>query len=597
MLRAGARRNERRQDRRWAKARAARQLYDIQGHFSSYSSVPQTGPEDATRHKDIQQVGPTVAGAATSSQARPAQSETCNQGAFPCAENIFVNQDTSSEDDNSGEEIDETLSSLLHRLRDWAGRHNITHAALYDLLPILKDKEPDLPSDARTLLATPRECPIRPLSNGEYVHFGLKPGLAKCLSSGLLIPEAETLHLTLNIDGLPLFNNSNQQLWPILAMVSETKDGGPFPIGVFSAKKKPQNLDEYLNEFVQEMDEAQTEGIECFGKKWRVAIRAVVCDYPARVYVKSTKGHTGHYGCDKCTQYGVWLHRRTFPETKAPLRTDHSFAAKHQEEHHTGESPFSQLGIGMVSQFPIDYMRLVLLGVVRKFVKYWASGPFSVRRSSGQLEVMNKRIRLLRPHTPSDFSRMLRTLEERDKWKATEARLFLLYACPVVLKGVLTEESFRHFVTLHVAIRIPCTKDCPEHLVSSADQLLHYFVEQASSERLYGETVHVYNVHGLIHLAQDVRAFGPLDSFSSFPFENYLGSLKKKVRSGSRPLAQVYRRLKERMACTNSPSETNEAVVLREHTNGPVPPAFINARQFMEVVYHEQSLKTTEGDN
>ena len=37
----------------------------------------------------------------------------------------------------------------------------------------------------------------------------------------------------------------------------------------------------------------------------------------------------------------------------------------------------------------------------------------------------------------------------------------------------------------------------------------------------------MYNVHGLIHIAEDVKRFGPLDSYSAFPFENYLGHLKQ----------------------------------------------------------------------
>ncbi|CAN8019053.1 unnamed protein product [Ixodes persulcatus] len=152
-------------------------------------------------------------------------------------------------------------------------------------------------------------------------------------------------------------------------------------------------------------------------------------------------------------------------------------------------------------------------------------------------------------------------------------------------------------MTLHVAIRILCTKDCPERLISYAEQLLHFFVNKAASATLYGEAVHVYNVHALVHIANDVRAFGPLDSFSSFPFENYLGSLKRKVRSGNRPLAQLYKRMKENLACTSTGTQVNEETVSREHAEGPVPPAFVNATQFSEVIYHGRSLKTTRGDN
>jgi len=35
---------------------------------------------------------------------------------------------------------------------------------------------------------------------------------------------------------------------------------------------------------------------------------------------------------------------------------------------------------------------------------------------------------------------------------------------------------------------------------------------------------------GLLHLLQDVRNYGALDNVSAFPFESFLGKLKKKVR-------------------------------------------------------------------
>ena len=55
----------------------------------------------------------------------------------------------------------------------------------------------------------------------------------------------------------------------------------------------------------------------------------------------------------------------------------------------------------------------------------------------------------------------------------------------------------------------------------------------------------MYSVHGLIHIAEDVKRFGPLDSYSAFPFENYLGHLKQLLRKPQSPLQQI-RRVEER---------------------------------------------------
>ena len=52
-------------------------------------------------------------------------------------------------------------------------------------------------------------------------------------------------------------------------------------------------------------------------------------------------------------------------------------------------------------------------------------------------------------------------------------------------------------------------------------------------------------MHGLMHLPDDARKYGCLDNCSAFPYENYLHQLKKLVRSGQNPLAQILKRLSE----------------------------------------------------
>lgn len=55
-----------------------------------------------------------------------------------------------------------------------------------------------------------------------------------------------------------------------------------------------------------------------------------------------------------------------------------------------------------------------------------------------------------------------------------------------------------------------------------------------------------FNVHELLHIAEDYKKFGPLDNISAFPFENYLKQLKEMVRKHDKPLQQITKRLNEK---------------------------------------------------
>ena len=70
------------------------------------------------------------------------------------------------------------------------------------------------------------------------------------------------------------------------------------------------------------------------------------------------------------------------------------------------------------------------------------------------------------------------------------------------------------------------------------------FVTQAVD--IYGRGFVVCNAHGLTLLSEDVKQFGSLGSDSVFPFENFLGQLKRLVCKPQFPLQQTVRRLFER---------------------------------------------------
>jgi hypothetical protein len=355
-----------------------------------------------------------------------------------------------------------TESSMGEKLAEWAVKHNITHRALGDLLALLQSYHPGLPKDPRTLMATPRNYSIRHMENndGQYYHFGIVNGI-KSLNHLKYVSFLPEILLQLNFDGLPLFKSSACELWPVLCLIKNLQFE-PFVVGLYCGKKKPSSLNDYLKEFVEELQFVLKSGLEFENCHYTVKLQCFVGDAPARAFIKNVKGHSGYFGCDKCIQEGHYIdNRMTFPNSNAPLRTDEQFrTAEDYDEHHRGPTPLNVLEFRLVSGFALDYMHLVCLGVMRKLLLFWLNGRIrretylASRLSSVSVQCLSAKLVDLRHCLPREFVRRPRSLSELDRWKATEFRSFLLYTGPVVLKGVLSDTVYSHFMLSSSAISL-----------------------------------------------------------------------------------------------------------------------------------------------
>lgn len=508
---------------------------------------------------------------------------------------IARNVDSDDEDNNDENANDEP--TLRDKLATWALRFNVSHAQLSALLEILKPSHPDLPKDPRTLLSTSQHVKTVSVAGGDYYYFGVAYWLQIILNKCSFVGDVKQITLNINIDGIPLFKSSKTCLWPILGTVNET-EGSPFPIALYCSEHKPSSVNEFVKDFVTEMKQLEVSGFcnDASKRMYQVRVGAVICDAPARSFVKCIKTHNGYNCCERCVQHGQWSDKIILPDLNATLRSDASFVTQEDAGHHTDTSPFVELKLGMVSGFPLDYMHLICLGVTRRLIHQWVQGSRSCRLSQNTVSAVSERLCVFQCSTPREFSRKPRTLLDYKLWKATELRLFLIYTGPVVLKGLLSPEMYSNFLDLSVAARILLSPGLHDTYLDYADQLLKYFVQCFSS--LYGEQQLVYNVHSLIHIADDARRFGSLDNVSSFKFESYLGQLKKLVRSPNLPCAQIVRRILEGSAGPLSDCDnTNDKMFKQCHSDGPVTFLFRHCIQYKQ--YHGTSffLSTRHGDN
>lgn len=166
----------------------------------------------------------------------------------------------------------------------------------------------------------------------------------------------------------------------------------------------------------------------------------------------------------------------------------------------------------------------------------------------------------------------------------------------MVLYNVLASPVYSNFMLLSVATYILLSPQYCNALNEFAHTCLVSFVDHFS--RLYGPEFVAYNVHGLVHISDDVKQHGNLDEFSAFPFESYLGKLKKLIRKPDNPLAQIILRLSEMDNQYNEKDDCLRRGLKKQHENGPVPPVFSGVvSQFKEVLLSGSVIRTSEGDN
>ncbi len=453
-----------------------------------------------------------------------------------------------SDDTETGSSSDE-ISDLRSDMAKWAVRNKATRTSVDELLSLLRKHGHRLPKDARTLLGTPRHVDAQDLCGGQYLYFGLESGLLKICSQyqEKIMSRENHVLLNFNIDGLPLFKSSNVQIWPILCSVKRFQ---PFVVAVFCGNGKPNSVRDFMSEFLEELTTLQHDGISFKGETLNVKVNAFICDAPARAFLKCIKGHNAYNSCERCTIEGNYMnHRVVFnyqPQEKILSRTEEEFSSLSYPFHQNGLSPLVDAGLSCIQSFVLDYMHLVCLGVVRCLLVFLKQGPRECKISQRQIREISSKLESLNGKLPREFARQPRSLASLERWKATEFRQFLLYTEPVVLRDVLPDSFYHHFLTLTVAMSIllDADDDTRKAYTAYAEELLMHFYK--TSTKLYSPVFPSYNVHSLIHLAADVRHFGTsLNEICAFPFENHLHKLKKSVRNATNPISQLSKRITE----------------------------------------------------
>lgn len=397
------------------------------------------------------------------------------------------------------------------------------------------------------LFKTPRDkIQATPIDGGEYFHYGIEAGLQ--MYNPKVFRGMTMLCIDIGIDGFLLAASSSQVGWLIMGAIVDVRLI-PFLIGMYCGKHSVKSIDAFMKPFCEDAGNLMKNGVQLIKNGPRVPfrIRLFCCDTPARSMITNTKYYSAKAGCHKCNQRSYHRGYLNFFQTyKGDPRTDILFGLKVDTDHHKSliTSELEKLGIGMVSQFPYEVMHLIDLGVTKSVLSAIVDKT-TVKKNSIDVDGMCLKYESYKTFCPRDFARKPRNLVLAKKFKATEFRQFVLYTGVVLLKEYLPIDMYTHFLTLSLAYRI-VHSDCGDDALAMAEYLFQAFVYDY--KMFYPKGGLGYNVHGLLHVVDDVKLYGCVDSYSAYKFENCIQLLGNTIRKSHQVLQQVYNRILEKNA-------------------------------------------------
>lgn len=167
----------------------------------------------------------------------------------------------------------------------WLSGLNVTHTQLRGVLRIWNKHVPlpPLPSDPRTILETPKNITIK----NDYWHRGLKCALFSMLKKNKSDVPNNTLSLKINTDGITVLKSSAMECWPLLCEIKEFPEISPEVIGLYCGRGKPNDIELYFRDFVDELKDCMENGQMYNDQKLNINLHCFIADSPARAFMKS----------------------------------------------------------------------------------------------------------------------------------------------------------------------------------------------------------------------------------------------------------------------------------------------------------------------
>ena len=258
-------------------------------------------------------------------------------------------------------------------------------------------------------------------------------------------------------------------------------------------------------------------------------------DLPARSKCNKISAHNGFYSCTYCLFQGVSCahHRHVlypyvdFKQIRPPPRTREHIAhcVEQIKQSNTkdfriygvyGQSPLSAL-ISIPVQSTLDYFHLALEIHLVFLLSQWKQ----IIPKPVHAEVSNFLLKIKYPHS---FNRRPYDFVSSDKWKASQLRVFLLYAAlPLTVRFLPSNHQslFSLFFIYIRTLRFFKTRQDIQEMQLYVDEYLTQF------PMVFHRCNELYSVHALLHLVEQCFSFGGLAYHSMFASESALHHFSK----------------------------------------------------------------------
>ena len=170
----------------------------------------------------------------------------------------------------------------------------------------------------------------------------------------------------------------------------------------------------------------------------------------------------------------------------------------------------------------VDFLHACLLGgidlityIVLKNSKeeYYIGSP-------EKLDLIDQRLLSMKP--PTCLAKTPKSIKERSMWKGSEWFNWLLLYCLPCFEGILKPKYFENSALYVAAMHIFLNESITPDEIECAKILIIKFM--CGFQNLYGDQCMIiamhYNIYSLIHLADNVKDWGPLWVINTFLFES-----------------------------------------------------------------------------